>query len=62
MNYAGDVNILLCGDSMGVNIVKVDEDIVNDELNNLQPSSTLFYTLNGENYYKCQDKIFENSC
>lgn len=58
LNYAGDVNILLCGDSMGVNIVKVDEDIVNDELNNLQPSSTLFYTLNGENYYKCQDKIF----
>ena len=58
LNYAGDVNILLCGDSTGINIVKLDEDIVNDELNNLQPSSTIFYTLNGENYYKCQDKIF----
>lgn len=43
LNYAGDVNILLCGDSTGINIVKLDEDIVNDELNNLQPSSTIFY-------------------
>lgn len=58
LNYTGHVNILLCGDSTGVNIVKIDDDIVNNELNNLQPSSTIFYTLNGEDYYKCQDRIF----
>lgn len=58
LNYTGDVNILLCGDSTGVNIVKIDDDIVNNELNNLQSSSTIFYTLNGEHYYKYWDKIF----
>lgn len=58
LKYVGEVNVLLCVDSLGADIVKVENDIVNGGLNILMQSSTLYYTLDDVDYYKSQNKIF----
>ena len=58
LKYVGEVNVLLCVDSLGADIVKVENDIVNGGLNILMQSSTRYYTLDDVTYYKSQNKIF----
>ena len=58
LEFNGDIDVLLKVDTVGVDVVKIGEEIVNAELNILYPASTKYCTFNGVDYYKYQGYIF----
>ena len=58
LEFKGDVDVLLKVDTARVDIVKIGEEIVNEELNILSRPTTKYCTFNGVDYYKCQGHMF----